>query len=223
MTKLSEDFEYALEKFGPPVGGTGPGDFDVEHFRGKIPHSLLDFWHLRGLGVWLNGYFQFCDPDKYRPILKYIFNNDMEFKAERCHLIGFSAFGNMLIWSEDYQITDVDMIGHQVSALRYVKPDPSIKPDIAIGVAISAVDDPAYDAIDETGKDLFKRVLKAHGPVDFGQIYAPKLYPAMGGHITIENFRIASALEALSINAQSASFLLKDATSFSQKIIREFE
>jgi len=218
---LSEDFEYALERFGPPMGGTAPGDFDVGRFRGKIPHSLLDFWSLHGLGVWLNGYFQFCDPEKYRPVIKHIFGNDSEFKADRCHLIGFSAFGNMLIWSEDYQVTDVDVIRHLVSAMRYVKPDPSLDPDIAIGVTVSAVDDPAYDAIDEDGKDLFNPLLKALGPVNFGQIYAPKLYPAMGGSITFENFHMASALETLSINAQSAPFNLKDVTSFTQKIIRE--
>ena len=203
------------------MGGTTPGDIDFDRYRGKIPHSLLNFWDQHGLGTWLNGYFQFCDPDKYRPVIKHIFGSDSEFIADRCHLIGFSAFGNMLIWNEDYQVTDVDVIRHLVSALRYVKPDPSLDHDIAIGVTVSAVDDPAYDAIDEDGKELFKPLLKALGPVSFGQIYAPKLYPAMGGRISFENFHKASALEALSINAQTSPFTLIDATSFNQRNLRE--
>ncbi len=221
LTKLSEDFEYALDRFEGLKGGPAPGDIDTNRYRGKIPQSLLDFWGLHGLGTWLEGYFQFCDPDKYQPVIKEIFGNDSEFIADRCHLVGFSAFGNMLVWNEDFQVTDVDVIRHSVSALRYIKPDPSIDPDIAIGVSVSSVDDSAYDAVDEDGNDLFKPLLKALGPTGFGRIYAPKLYPAMGGSITFENFHLANALEALIINARSAPFILKDVTDFNQKIIRE--
>ena len=58
MASLSEDFEAALEQFGPPLGGIAPGSFDTSRFRGKIPDSLLDFWDQHGLGLWLDGYFQ---------------------------------------------------------------------------------------------------------------------------------------------------------------------
>ena len=131
---------------------------------------------------------KFCDPDKYRPVLKYIFGNDAEFRPERSHLIGFSAFGNVLVWNEDYRVTYIDVIYHSVTALRYVKSDPSLDRDIAIGSSVSRIDDPAYDAIDENGNDLFKPLLKSLGPVGFGQIYAPKLCPAMGGRIVGREF-----------------------------------
>ena len=57
----------------------------------------------------------------------------------------------------------------------------------------------------------------------FMYLLVDHLVPAMGGRIVAENFRIASALEALSINAQTAPFVLKDVTGFRQRIIREFQ
>ncbi len=68
----------------------------------------------------------------------------------------------------------------------------------------------ANDPPDQSGKPLFKHVLKACGPLTYGQIYAPRLHPALGGPIVAEAFRPVSAFEALLIAAQTGPFILHD-------------
>ena len=221
MNKLSEDFEYALSKFGAPILGERAPPALFDKYQGRLPKSLLEFWEFAGFGVWLEGYFQFCNPDRYRPIVEMVLGNDLQLKAEFSHIIGFSAFGRALVWNENYRVADIDMLYHNVLCSELFKPNPKISDEINIGVAISSVDDEANDPPDESGRDMYKRVFKAHGPLKFGQIYAPKLHPALGGPVTVDNFRPASALEALALSAQAGPFTLRNATSFPVRDVRQ--
>ena len=135
MTELSVDFRLALKEFGP----LGPGESAPEHviseFRGRLPDSLLDFWAAHGFGLWLDGYFQFCNPQRYRPIIEMVLGNDPDFKPYRSHVVGFSAFGGLLVWNEDYRIMDVDILYHRISCGEYFERIDTTD-DIAIGVVI---------------------------------------------------------------------------------------
>lgn len=221
MTDLFINFQMALEKFGEPKLGEKLSKAELEGYRGRLPDSLLEFWSQYGLGFWLKGYFQFCNPSVYKPILKLVFGNDPEFKPEKSHVVGFSAFGRLLVWNEDYRVMDIDLIYHYVLCDERFEPRPKISNDIRIGNAILGVDDDASDPADQNGKPLYKRTLKANGELAYGQIYAPKLHPALGGSITVENFRSASALEAMSLAAQAGPFDLRDMSSPRIKVVRQ--
>jgi hypothetical protein len=221
MNQLSDGFEYAISKFGMPVSGEKASPQLLNNYRNRVPKALVDFWEFAGFGVWLDGYFQLCDPDRYQPVLDMIFTGDKDLKPERSHLIGFSAFGHLLVWNEDYRVADIDMIYHHVLCSELFKPESKISEEINIGVAISNIDDEANDPPDQDGRDMYKRVLKAHGPLKFGQIYAPKLHPALGGPVTVDNFRPASALEALALSAQAGPFTLRSAIMYVVKDVRQ--
>jgi hypothetical protein len=221
MNQLSDGFEYAISKFGMPVLGEKASSQLLDSYRGRIPETLIDFWQVAGFGVWLDGYFQFCNPDRYQPVLDLIFEGDKDIKPERSHLIGFSAFGHLLVWNEDLRVVDVDSIYHLVACSYFFKPKPEIKAYISLETAVSGIDDEANDPPDQDGRDMYKRVRKAHGPLKYGQIYAPKLHPALGGPVTVDNFRPASALEALALSAQAGPFTLRDATKFPVRDVRQ--
>jgi hypothetical protein len=179
------------------------------------------FWRIAGLGIWMDGYFQFCNPDRYRPVVKIILGNDADFRPDVSHCIGFSAFGRLLVWNEGLHVVRIDTLFHHVLASDYFKPTPNISDDIKIGTALSSVDDSVNDPPDDSGKDMYKRALRAHGPLRFGQIYAPKLHPALGGPLQVDNFRPASALEALALSAQAGPFTLRSALMYQVKDVRE--
>ncbi|MFA1627662.1 GAD-like domain-containing protein [Rhizobium mongolense] len=56
-----------VKDFGVPQGGGAVPPPDPEHFRGRVPDAMIEFWQQNGTGIILD---QFDDPDKYAPIIK---------------------------------------------------------------------------------------------------------------------------------------------------------
>lgn len=223
MTDLqfSRLFQRALDKYGPPQGGEPAPATMLESYQGRVPDDLLKFWAEYGLGLWMKGYFQFCNPETYKPILEYAFGNDDQLKPGRSHVIGFSAFGRLLVWNEDYRVTKIDTLNHNIFCRGLFKEPPQGSTnDIAIGIALSQSHDEANDPGDEDGKPLFKRVLKACGPLSYGQIYGLNLIPALGGAIRAENFAPKDAEVALTIAAQADAFRLIDSSTPQMRAVR---
>ncbi|WP_414833992.1 GAD-like domain-containing protein [Afifella sp. YEN Y35] len=223
MSELTKSFEKSLERFGVPQGGERLSAEELASYRGKLPNSLLEFWEAHGLGIWLDGFFQFCNPDKYQSILKFIFAKDNEFKSNRSYVIGMSAFGELLVWNRDYRIINIDVLYHSVICDELFDPAPEGADidDINVGIAIKNISDASYDLPDRDGKPMFKRALKALGSLDYGEIYALKLHPALGGPVVVENLGRKKALEALAIAAQAGPFRLIDASTPQMRVVRE--
>jgi hypothetical protein len=221
MSELFITYQNALKKFGEPHGGSPLPNDILESYRGRIPDSFIDFLALHTAGKWLQGYFQFCNPSEYRSVLDLVLKGDQELRPERTHALGFSAFGDILAWNEHYRILEINMIYGRVSCAEIFSPKPDIDPKITLGIAIGSVNAESYDNPDEHGKPMFKRLLRAHGELEVGQIYAPKLHPSLGGAIAIDNFRPAGALAAMTIAAQATPFTLYNTTIPSVPAIRE--
>ena len=212
MTELFINYKRSLEKFGKPQGGGGLQYDLISFYRDHLPDTYLEFLMQCGTGKWLQGYFQLCDPKKYQSVLKLVLEGERDFKPERTHCIGFSAFGELVSWNEDYRVLRLDILNHRAACGYFFKPKPNIGADITLGGAVGNVEDQAYDLPDQDGNPMFKRLLKACGELELGQIYAPKLHPALGGEIKVDNFRPADALAAMTIAAQTGPFTLYDTT-----------
>jgi len=210
MENFDNHFKSIIDKFGQPAGGGAVDPAMVETYRDRVPVALTAFWTTYGLGFWREGYFQLCDPRRYRPIAKFVFSEDADFPAQRTHIYGFSAFGRLLAWNETHRLVRVDLLDHSVRCVNYFKPKPNISPNIPILTSLFGADDEADDALDADGEPMFRRAVKTYGPLAMGQIYAPRLNPALGGAMSLDNFRPAAALEAMSLAAQSGPFVLKD-------------
>jgi len=213
-------YEYAIKKFGTPQGGEPLILADIEAYRGRLPDSFLEFWQKYGLGKWMKGYFQLCYPEKYNPIIESIFEGDKDFHPDKTHAIGFSAFGRIIAWNEQYGTIEIDVLLCRVECGDFFEPDPQTSPDVALETVIELTDAEVNDASDQHGKPMFKRVFKAHGELEFGQMYAPKLHPALGGPFTVDNFRPADALVAMSLAAQAGPFALENTTIPSVPVVR---
>src|SRR5688572_2504445 len=114
MADLPRSLQRALTEFGPPQGGEALPASVLQAYQGHLPDGLLRFWERYGFGAWLDGYFQFCNPEAYREVVQAILRNDPQLKAGRSHVVGFSAFGRLLIWNEDYRVVHIDTLYHRV-------------------------------------------------------------------------------------------------------------
>ncbi|WP_313904130.1 GAD-like domain-containing protein [Rhizobium laguerreae] len=107
-----------VEDFGAPRGGGAA--VDVERYRGRVPDAVIEFWQQNGTGIIMNGYFQFCDPDVYASIMKFVFDGDSQIDAEQTHVLGFGAFGTIIAWNEVHQNVTIDLVNGQVSCQALV-------------------------------------------------------------------------------------------------------
>lgn len=221
MADLFITYQNALRKFGEPQDGSRLPSATLDSFRSHIPDSFLDFMSLHSAGKWLQGYFQFCNPDEYKSVLALVLDGDRDLKPERTHALGFSAFGELVAWNEDYKVVEINMLYGRVHCPELFSPEPDMDPKITLGIVIGSVDAKSYDTPDERGKPMFKRLLLAHGELNVGQIYAPKLHPALGGPITVDNLRPAAALAAMTIAAQATCFTLYNSAIASVPAVRE--
>ncbi|QDH18100.1 GAD-like domain-containing protein [Swingsia samuiensis] len=188
MTKLSSGFQYLIKKFGPPQNGEPVPKEVREAYASRVPQTMLDFWEEYGTGLWLDGYFQLCRPDQYQSLVDFILQGDPDFPPEKSVLIGFSAFGTLLIWNNKNYFLKISLY-NKIAYSFHLSPDfPILPPDKDISAVLISIDSEVFDYLERTkeAKPLFKRALKKLGPLAYGECYG--FIPALelGGREVLE-------------------------------------
>lgn len=205
-----------VEDFGAPEGGEV---VDVERYRGKVPEAVIDFWEQNGTGTIMDGYFQFCNPSTYAPIMRLIFDSDQEIRPEQTHVLGFGAFGTIVAWNEVHQNLSVDLVNGKVSCQALVS-GKTFDPNIAVTSDLMLLDDPTFDEYDADAKKLFERAKGKLGTIDVGKIYGFRPILAFGGNRDLANLAIHEAVPHMAILAQAQEMQLMDNAPFPPRPLR---
>lgn len=184
----------------------------IGKFRGRVPDGLVRCWEKYGIGTVLEGFFQFVDPIKYSDVCETIFTGDSEFKPERSHIVGLSAFGNLLVWNEDYNIISIDLVSLRTFGPTLTKGEEGPEKNLALIGGLAVVDRPSFDEHDSDGKALFKPAVQSLGRLKLDQIYGFVPILALGGNRSVDHLKIVSAPEHLLILAQIGPVSLLDRT-----------
>lgn len=196
MTELSDIFKYIIEEFGSPSGGEDVPDDILRAYASRVPQTMLDFWKECGTGLWLDGYFQLCRPDRYQELVNMILKGDPDFPPEECVLIGFSAFGKLLIWNNKNYYLSVSLYEKISYANCFSRDFPVLSKEKAISSGLMMIDSKAYDYRERTEKasPLFKRALKKLGSLAYGECYG--FIPALklGGREILDELHKRPAL-----------------------------
>jgi hypothetical protein len=203
--------------FGVPQGGEAA--VDRERYRDKVPDLMIEFWQQNGTGIILDGYFQFCEPDRYASILKLVFGGDPDIHAEQTHVLGFGAFGTIIAWNEVHQDVTIDLVKGQVSCPALVN-GKKYDPNLAVTSQLMLLDDPTLDEYDAHARKLFKRARLKVGKLGVGQIYGFKPILALGGNRALANLSIYEALPHMAILAQAHEMQLMDNAPFPPQPVR---
>jgi hypothetical protein len=219
--KTMKDYQARLDSiiddFGKPKGAGEA--FDPEPYLGHVPEALIDFWTQNCIGLILDGYFQFCDPDRYKSIVKFVFEGDPDIDPETTHVIGFGPFGTMIAWNERYQTVSIDLVKCQVSCSALTS-GKEYNPNIALTSKLMLLDGAVFDEYDSDAKRLFKSAQSKLGSLRFGQIYGFKPILAFGGNRSLANLATYTALSHMAILAQAHQFQLMDNSPFPLKPMR---
>lgn len=209
---LNDNFQFIVERFGRPEGfALQPTDPDITAYQDVVPPSLLEFWKECGYGKVLDGYFQFCNPTSYQPLVDQIFEGDADFDPKLICPVGFSAFGRLLLWHKEFFTIKVDLVNLEMSCKYFFnKHAEKYDADVVIASALNGLDARANDENDENGKPLFKRTLAKLGSLQLGNIYGFKPALALGGSPILKNLVIYSAFEHMSLLSQLGEIQLRD-------------
>ncbi len=182
-------FTTLVGKYGPPANAVPMAPAELDALAGRLPPELLAFWREYGLGVWLDGKFQFCRPADYAELVEQIFEDDPDFLPSATHMVGFSAFGQLLLWNEQHErvLVDLPRLGARVDAFDVREPGDPIHFPIAVPLYLLGYEG-SFDVFeqDEAARPLFTRALARLGPLDLGQCYGFVPMLAFGGSAKLD-------------------------------------
>lgn len=218
MTDYQARLESIVQDFGSPNGAGAT--VNIDNYRDKVPEAVLEFWRQYGIGVVLDGYFQFCDPATCSSIVRFVLADDPEIKAEQTHALGFGAFGTIIAWNEVHQAVNIDLVNGKVSCQSLINGE-LYDPNTAVTTQLMFIDDPIFDEYDAAAKKLFKRARSKIGKLIVGQIYGFKPILAFGGNRDLANLAIYDASPHMAILAQAHQFHLMDNASYPPQPVRQ--
>lgn len=197
-----EDFEFMVEEFGPPETLAPFDDARIERFAGRIPDALLAFWQAYGLCRFWNGLLRFCDPDEFRDVVAPLVGNDSDLDPDRCHLVAYSAFAELYIWSEQYQRVFVDLKDLTVTAKVLLAAENRYDDEDRAVAFLFAGEKSDFDMNDRDGKLLYSRCRRRTGALEGDECYG--FFPAllMGGEPDIGMIRRTEAKEHFAFLSQ---------------------
>jgi hypothetical protein len=220
---VNDVFCYLVEKYGAPQKASPLSQSELVMLHDRLPSGLLDFWREFGAGSWLSGKFQFCSPAQYKSIVDLIFRDDPQFQASRTHLYGYTAFGELWLWNEDFQRLEVSLprlwAASPVTSHDWTPRDP----DRALLAPLSRLDRGATaDWREDTDATplMFERVRRALGELDLGECYGFIPTLQLGGAATLETVRRMPALEHFAALAQLGPIALFDYSETDQHFVR---
>jgi len=200
-----EHFEIFVEEFGEVTTPVPVPVSEIEKWRSTMPSALLDYWAEAGWSGFSQGLFWIVNPADFEDLLaEWIMGTPLE-KTDQFHVIARTAFGKLYLWGEKTGASaEIVPSDHSILCLERDLKKPVKNPDLALRGFFSGSDPSYANALDEDGKPLFQRALKALGPLRPDEMYGFEPALVVGGRARIENLRILSLHEHLGMLRQLA-------------------
>jgi hypothetical protein len=203
-------FADLIKKLGEPEAARKVPASEIAGYTGIVPEALLRFWSEHGRGSYKSGAFWICDPRTFGPVLRDIFQDDPEFDPRRMTVVGYTAFGTLLIWDRSKKQVSVNLLMSTVFNVPEEKRISTVtgqpfSDDVTVGTFVSGM-----QYFDEP---LFPAALQRLERLDDGEIYGFVPVLQLGGAFVVENLRRVRAVEHMSFIAQLQRLTLTRLTS----------
>lgn len=93
-------FARFIEKFGDPIDRQKVPASSIDHYQGKLPNLLLEYWAEHGWCGYGEGIFWLVNPQDYEGVVASWIEGTKFEKLDTYHIIARSAFGDLYFWGE---------------------------------------------------------------------------------------------------------------------------
>lgn len=189
-------FARFIEKFGHPIERQEVPLSSIEHYRGKLPDQLLEYWAEHGWCGYGDGIFWLVNPQEYEGVVaSWLEGAELE-KLDSYHLIARSAFGELYFWGEKTggSLNITSIISRYVvfnSALGEEQIDKQLRNFLL-----------TRDVESNDYASLFKSAKKKLGILSRDEMYGFVPALMLGGTDTLESLERVNAVEHLTLLSQ---------------------
>lgn len=193
---MDEVFSIFLDVFSAPIGRQEVPVSSIEHYRGKLPNRLLEYWAEHGWCGYGNGIFWIVNPQEYDGVVASWLEGTKFEKLDVYHLIARGAFGDLYLWGEKngslLTITSIfsrcDLARSNVTAEKI---------DLALESFILSRN---VDSNDFEG--MFDQAIEKLGALNHDEMYGFVPAVMLGGPHTIDHLQKVKAVEHLMLLSQ---------------------
>ncbi|QDH18090.1 GAD-like domain-containing protein [Swingsia samuiensis] len=198
------DIREYIKKYGVLKNQRNVSEEICQKYKGKLPQALIQFWREYGIGTWLDGKFQFCIPSDYADIVDILFEGDPDIRPQRTHIVGFSAFGDLLIWNEDLQTCEVNLPLSTMKIYQWNYNELGSKNYYLKGPIAALSFDHRYNfpTDNKNYTSLFKETLDVIGEITLGECYGFFPALALGGVPALKHIKKVDAKVHFNMLAQ---------------------
>ena len=200
---MSDRSEELVGDLGVPSPTLILSPAQLDAMAGHLPDDLIRFLARQGAGMWKQGKFQFCLPEKFASVCQRIFADDSRLRPEETHIVGFSAFGELLAWNEKFERVLVALPSLELRVPAIEDPEALGSCHLATPLFRLAAREGAFNFIEDTDEAdyLFDRARKRLGQLELGQCYGFVPALGLGGRARLENLERLDALARFSMLA----------------------
>ncbi|WP_244446718.1 GAD-like domain-containing protein [Neorhizobium galegae] len=222
LPMLDSFFEDTIAEIGPPQRCIPMTPEQENRLSKQLPASFMAFLLQYGFGDYFDRKVQYCDPAEFSPILALVFAGDPDFSHRDCFVVGYSAFGRLICWSQrhdqfEIDLVDLRMTSRKLAPTQFILPPGTIKrerstdPNV-LARSLLVSDQRDYEEFDAQDQPMFARCRAMHGDLERNECYG--YFPAIATVgldspvRRVENIRRVAALEHFAILAQLGTFHL---------------
>ncbi|WMJ67638.1 GAD-like domain-containing protein [Stenotrophomonas sp. 24(2023)] len=202
---VDEDFElfYSDEGFGPAVDARPVPPSTLQHYRGKVPDKLLEYWQAYGFAGYGEGRFWMTDPDDYAEVLNaWLYGTEFHGQDDY-YVIGRKAFGDLTLWgTKTGRSLTINCPWAMIFPTDQSRWMNAGEEDLLISGWLAVMTLNRVDQTDDKDVPLFDRAVKLLGPLAHDEMYGFVPALAMGGPCRLDHLKKVKAAEHLMFLAQ---------------------
>lgn len=199
----------ALNEIGPLTQQSPVPPEVIKNYQGKVPALALDVWDNFGVGDLCGGRMRLCIPRSVQSAVDLLFEDDPYLEGDT-YALAYGAFGDLIIWSERFQMVYVNMQLSSVEVPALIDPTQNGPADEVLLDGLLKQDSRWGDAFDDAGKEMFDRANEQYGdlpPLSLFGMIPPNPYDEP---FNLANHRIQEVDEWLIAKISGATFRLDD-------------
>lgn len=225
MPIVHENFQYALDEYGPVKQIRRASNEELSQLHGILPQTVVDFIEEKGFCSFHNGLFTMCNPEEMRAVIALVFGDDKDFHHRNCHVFGYTAFGVLYCWSDKLYNFRIELSLNVIYCRALTAPENWPPEASAEHIASGMIpDEEEADFLDVNGNPMFAACQRAYGANEASECYgffpALAIAGAFGPAQGVDHIKRVKALEHFTFLAQLRQFYLMKPVSGGLQTVR---